>query len=637
MEFPTEELMNKYKLFWQYPVITEGTFFKQNKNHSVYMGFPWATIIDKRYNQTVIYKLLEPYIRTGVMYYTCCQHIHFRNLFDLFKKLNINLVYSPHKNINENKIGEIHIRSCPLYAANIEDSTRNELFQNKDMLTITRKYLYSFQGAYNPRCYLTDIRKKIFEMKHPENCFIKYISGWHYESMVYSNKQNKDGELNENQNSIERTNKYNQLLLDSRYSLCPSGSGPNSIRFWESLAIGSIPILLADTLELPEHELWDDSIVRLPENKIEELPNVLSSISEEKEQEMRKNCMKLYEYYKNNYRNTKDTCFYINISNELITPYFSIFGHFYLDHLFQLYKIKQWYNETHNTKIESLFIGNYTILKDKSPFVNDFYSSLFTNIYYKDIHKYNVIDIGIIMGSKINSESSNIYLAKSQINFNIPNNILTNGRIITDYNHLHMNNMANKIKKKMIDDEHEILDEKYVLIINRNKSPRKLINLHILEKKLKLHGKIFKIVSFDNMKLIDQIKLVSSYQTIIAACGSVQVHISFLNKQAKYIELCESGFRYPNTAIYGKYFNINTYNICLPLKNNMESIRNKNINTIKLFSNGDNYPSLITNTNDDIIREKNYYSKLITLGCFNIHMNQDIDCSDYIDNIINII
>ena len=180
MAFPTEELMKKFKLFWQYPVITEGEFFKQNKDNVGYIGFPWATIIDKRYNQTVIYKLLQPYIRPGITYYTCCQHIHFRTLFDLFKSLRINLVYSPHKIIDENKIGEIHIRSCPLYAANIEDPTRNGLFQKEgDMLTIHRKYLYSFQGAYNPRCYLTDIRSKIFKMKHPENCFVKDIGGWH--------------------------------------------------------------------------------------------------------------------------------------------------------------------------------------------------------------------------------------------------------------------------------------------------------------------------------------------------------------------------------------------------------------------------------------------------------------------------
>ena len=90
----------------------------------------------------------------------------------------------------------------------------------------------------------------------------------------------------ESDSDNERTRKYNQLLLDSKYSLCPSGSGPNSIRFWECLAIGTIPVLLADTLELPPHELWDDTIVRIPENKLEELPAILSTINETKEKEM---------------------------------------------------------------------------------------------------------------------------------------------------------------------------------------------------------------------------------------------------------------------------------------------------------------------------------------------------------------
>ena len=37
-------------LFWQYPVITEKTFYEQNKDDPMYVGIPWATILDKRYN-----------------------------------------------------------------------------------------------------------------------------------------------------------------------------------------------------------------------------------------------------------------------------------------------------------------------------------------------------------------------------------------------------------------------------------------------------------------------------------------------------------------------------------------------------------------------------------------------------------
>jgi len=303
--FQTDEILSKFKLFWQYPVITEKTFYEQNKTNETYIGFPWATIIDKRYDLNVIFKLMKSYIRPNVQYYTCCQHISFRNLIPLFKLLGIHTIYTPHKILTEDQLNDIQLRPCPLYAVNIEDNNRNLTFSKCDPLNLNRKLLYSFQGAYHPSWYLTDIRKRIFEMKHPDNCYVNHIGNWHFDNVVYNKLQNSEYALNETDDDNARTIKYNKLLLDSRYSLCPSGSGPNSIRFWESLAVGSIPVLLADTLELPSHELWDDAIVRIPEKKIDELPIILSSISEEKEQEMRENCMILYKYYKNNYTNKK--------------------------------------------------------------------------------------------------------------------------------------------------------------------------------------------------------------------------------------------------------------------------------------------------------------------------------------------
>jgi len=96
------------------------------------------------------------------------------------------------------------------------------------------------------------------------------------------------------------------LLINSRYTLAPSGSGPNSIRFWEALAVGSIPVLLSDTLELPEHELWKDAIVIIKESEVNKLQEVLNNISPEKEKIMRENCMKIYNHFKNNFANKKN-------------------------------------------------------------------------------------------------------------------------------------------------------------------------------------------------------------------------------------------------------------------------------------------------------------------------------------------
>jgi len=129
------------------------------------------------------------------------------------------------------------------------------------------------------------IRKDILEMKHPTNTKIKHTGNWHFDNIVYSHKQNIKEELNSDTKFLNEIEEYNEILLNSRYSLCPSGTGPNSIRLWESLATGSIPILLSDNLELPKHHLWNESIIIIKEN------------------EMKRNCLLLYNYFKNNYKN----------------------------------------------------------------------------------------------------------------------------------------------------------------------------------------------------------------------------------------------------------------------------------------------------------------------------------------------
>tara|TARA_B100000900_G_C20406635_1_gene645069 strand:- start:411 stop:872 length:462 start_codon:yes stop_codon:yes gene_type:complete len=152
-------------------------------------------------------------------------------------------------------------------------------------------------------------------MKHQENCIIENTKTWHFDEVVYSKIQNitnykdhlKDF-FNNSKGTYKSTmkdssNNYNLFLLTSRFSLCPSGSGPNSIRLWESLAVGAIPVLLADTLELPEHELWDKAILRVKEQDLETVPSLLEQIAPEKEEEMRKNCITIYNHFRNNYTN----------------------------------------------------------------------------------------------------------------------------------------------------------------------------------------------------------------------------------------------------------------------------------------------------------------------------------------------
>lgn len=304
------------KLFWQYPVITEKEFYNQNKNDPLYIGIPWATIIDRPYligNVSIfindIKKTIQNYNQEKE-YYTCCQHIYFKQIIQLLNSLGIKTLYTPHKIKNENEINGITLKPCPLYAVNYEDQKRNRIFRDKDFITNSnnRQYFYSFMGGYQP-IYLTNIRLSIFNIPLRKDVYIVNTGDWHFNNIVYDKLQNHELKENNDKNHDLKTLAYNTVLMNSRYSLCPSGSGPNSIRFWESLAVGAIPVLLTDTLELPElkdgedSKDWNDVIVILKENELNKLDSVLKSIDSDKELEMRKNCINVYHHFKNNYKN----------------------------------------------------------------------------------------------------------------------------------------------------------------------------------------------------------------------------------------------------------------------------------------------------------------------------------------------
>lgn len=298
-------MSQSFTFFWQYPVITEKIFHDQNRHDENYIGFPWATAIDKKVSLDFIAMNMVPKINTRNFNYTCCQHIYFRRLIRLFKILGIQLLYTPHKVYGEDQIDGIIIKPCPLYAVNFEDEKRNTFFKNKDVLNHPRHLLYSFQGALQEG-YLTDIRAKIFALPKKPDIEIIHIGGWHFNDIVYSSFQTEKLIENVTEKHTSDTDAYNKSICESTFCLCPSGSGPNSIRFWESLAIGTIPVLLSDELDLPAHPKWMKAIIRYPEKQIDTLDAHLRRLKEQHPdllKNMAKTCIEIYNYFKNNYRN----------------------------------------------------------------------------------------------------------------------------------------------------------------------------------------------------------------------------------------------------------------------------------------------------------------------------------------------
>ena len=77
-----------------------------------------------------------------------------------------------------------------------------------------------------------------------------------------------------------------RILRESIFSLCPSGSGANSTRLWESIGCGSIPVVLSDNYLPPGSKaLWELATVSCPERQedILALPDRLAAMAGDKE------------------------------------------------------------------------------------------------------------------------------------------------------------------------------------------------------------------------------------------------------------------------------------------------------------------------------------------------------------------
>ena len=585
---------SKTGLFWQYPVITEKIFFNQNKRYTNYIGVPWATVIDKGVDIETLYRLIKPQL-TNEYNYTCCQHIHYKRLIPLFKSLNITHLFISHKQIGRDTINDIKLKPCPLYAVNIEDENRNELFLKNDVKLYERDILYSFSGAYMQH-YITDTRQKIFKMSHPTGCVVKNTGIWHFESQVYSDSQNEAGSLVKPSRDV---NNYNELLLRSMFSLCPVGAGPNTIRFWESLGAGSIPVVLSDTFELPEHHLWEQSIVRVNESDVEKLPEILSSYSCEQIDIMRRNCISLYNFFKNNFTNCKFTSLSVDMPDHLISSHYKCFIHFVGDHVYMIYKMKRYLNSIgHN--IQSINVNvNPALLPG---FADRLYRKIFTEVTYNK-KRDDAINAGIVLGSLAEDDLEPIYLNKSSKCNYFESYVYENTRQIT----------SNNLKilpefNSLFSDNNR--DKKDIDILFVNRAPGNGRYIDNLDKFTADTNLSIKIIFCENLDIDEQIEYIKRSHKVVFPMGSTQAHMFWCDTRTKFFEIPLAGHRYINSLLYAKQLNIELHQILTKYTDDL------NLDIIR-YHNDHLNPLISTQlTAKQINNEVSWFNKLLKSGEF---------------------
>lgn len=281
---------------WQYPARTEEWVWVALQELAIdtpffqFVSFPWATLIDLQRReltdraQALRREIVELGPKTTLVRATICQHIWMKDLIPVFVKLGITDLFWPHATHGETEIDGIRIHPFPLFPVRGFEG----LELRRDIPTSqTRDLLFNFAGAYDPQGYLTPVREWIFDLPPSPGYTIQKRANWHYESDVYLRQiLRKPVEQNADRDQGNHALEYDAMLSRSLFTLCPSGSGPNSIRFWEAIMFGSIPVLLSDRLRLPGSDRdWHDGIVRIPETEIAvaELPGRLAKVAQDEE------------------------------------------------------------------------------------------------------------------------------------------------------------------------------------------------------------------------------------------------------------------------------------------------------------------------------------------------------------------
>tara|TARA_Y100000310_G_scaffold65994_1_gene61419 strand:+ start:45 stop:1019 length:975 start_codon:yes stop_codon:yes gene_type:complete len=317
------QIIDKHIYEWQRPVLTEkytNDLLKEDPlNADVsYLSVPWSTLIDKlEFGSakdkagalTNLEKLKKLKLKNA---FTVCQHDRFHLILPTLKEAGVNLLFASHM-VNKpgyttkdffldpgerNTFGGIRIETiflAPVFVG--EPKTKKDI-------------LYSFIGSYGKK-HISNIRKKIFNDPHETNAVVVERKGWQFDLDVYGEQilNNPSSSVQKYINE-EKSKFYEETLSRSRFSLCPSGTGPTSIRFLESLGSGAIPVILADTMMLPKIKKvnWDDCTIKIPEKNYNNLRDTLSKITPKQENTMRQKGLEAYKLCtgKNFIKNIRD-------------------------------------------------------------------------------------------------------------------------------------------------------------------------------------------------------------------------------------------------------------------------------------------------------------------------------------------
>ncbi|MBX2878411.1 MAG: glycosyltransferase family 47 protein [Granulosicoccus sp.] len=123
------------------------------------------------------------------------------------------------------------------------------------------RWLFSFMGAMSHHC-----RRKIMRLSH-DRAFMKDTSEFNVWNADEAEMQ-------------RRASEYARVLGESLFVMCPRGIGTSSIRLYETLEAGRVPVIVSDDWVPPPEADWSFA-VQVQEKRVPSIPKLLESLEQE--------------------------------------------------------------------------------------------------------------------------------------------------------------------------------------------------------------------------------------------------------------------------------------------------------------------------------------------------------------------
>jgi len=128
-------------------------------------------------------------------------------------------------------------------------------------------YLFSFMGSMRN----APIRGKLGELTHPRSFFQNTTEDF---DRILGRKMDR-------RERLDYDRRYAELTKASKFVLCPRGLSPSSIRLFETMRMGRVPVILSDAWMAPVGPEWAKFSIRVPERDFEKIPRMLEGLESE--------------------------------------------------------------------------------------------------------------------------------------------------------------------------------------------------------------------------------------------------------------------------------------------------------------------------------------------------------------------